>query len=206
MPPRFLYFDFGEVLFRFSHPLAARQMAQVAGTDFHTVWNTVFAGDLELRFEAGDLTNDQFHEEFCRRTGTRPDRDALLEAGSAIFTPNLPMKAITAAVQAAGHRTGILSNTCDPHWQWCTGGRFGDFPAGFEITALSYQLGSVKPDPDIYLRAIELTGLAASEIFFVDDRPENVAGATAAGMDAVLYTTPAILAADLRRRGIGFNY
>ena len=51
--PRFLYFDFGEVLFHFSHPLAARQMAQVAGTDYKTVWNVVFAGDLELRFEAG---------------------------------------------------------------------------------------------------------------------------------------------------------
>jgi FMN phosphatase YigB (HAD superfamily) len=51
-----------------------------------------------------------------------------------------------------------------------------------------------------------MTGLSAGEIFFVDDRPENVTGALEAGLDAVLYTSPACLAADLRRRGIGFNY
>jgi putative hydrolase of the HAD superfamily len=206
MPPRFLYFDFGEVLFHFSHPLAALQMAEVAGADYDTVWRIVFVEGLEWRFESGEISTDEFYAEFCKRTGTRPDRDALITAGSAIFTPNVPMKAITAAVQAAGHRTGILSNTCEPHWQWCTTGRFGEFPGGFEILALSYQLRSIKPDPRIYQQAVELAGVAANEIFFVDDRPENIAGAIAAGLDAVLYTSPAALADDLRRRGVGFNY
>jgi len=206
MPPRLLYFDFGEVLFHFSHPLAALQMAEVAGADYDTVWRVVFVEGLQWRFEAGEITTNEFYAEFCRQTGTRPDREALITAGSAIFTPNVPMKAIIGAIQAAGHRTGILSNTCEPHWRWCTAGRFGHFQAGFEILALSYQIRALKPDPRIYQRAIDFAGVAAGEIFFVDDRLENVAGALVAGIDAVVYTTPAALADDLRQRGVRFNY
>ena len=32
MPPKFIYFDLGNVLLRFDHELACRQMAAVAGT------------------------------------------------------------------------------------------------------------------------------------------------------------------------------
>ena len=46
----------------------------------------------------------------------------------------------------------------------------------------------------------------ARQIFFVDDRPENVDGARQAGFDAVLYEGATHLAKALRRRGLTFNY
>jgi FMN phosphatase YigB (HAD superfamily) len=204
--PSFLYFDLGNVLLKFDHHLAARQMAELAGVSEERVWNLVFASDLELRYEAGELDDRQFYEIFCAETNSRPDKDALLFAASAIFTPNAPMFPVVAALHAAGYRMGILSNTCGGHWRYCTDGRYGLISMAFEVYALSYELKACKPDPRIFAGAAKLAGVPPREIFFVDDIAGHVQAACEAGFDAVQYTTTAQLVDDLRRRGLQFNY
>ena len=110
--PKFFYFDLGNVLLNFDHHLAARQMAEVAGVSEQLVWDTVFASDLELRYEAGELDDRAFYEAFCGSTASRPDFDALLLAGSAIFTPNTSIFPIVGALIGAvstGHSFQHLS-------------------------------------------------------------------------------------------------
>lgn len=204
--PKFFYFDLGNVLLKFDHHLAARQMAEVAGVTEQLVWDRVFGTDLELRYEAGEIDDREFYEIFCSQTNSRPDFARLLRAGSVIFTPNTSIYPVVGALIAGGYRLGILSNTCPGHWSYCHGGQYSLLQKGFEIYALSYELGACKPSPKIFQAAAELAGVAPQEIFFVDDIPGHVAGAKAAGFDAVLYTTTAQLAADLRERGLEFNY
>jgi HAD superfamily hydrolase (TIGR01509 family) len=60
----------------------------------------------------------------------------------------------------------------------------------------------LKPDRRIYEIAIQRAGVEPSEVFFVDDRLENVAGAQAVGIDVVQFTTSEQLVADLRVRGV----
>ncbi|MGD9721789.1 MAG: HAD family hydrolase [Pirellulales bacterium] len=205
-PPRFIYFDLGNVLLFFDHRRAARQMAEVAGVPEEVVWQLVFAGDLERQYETGEVDDHQFYEHFCRETGSRPDARALALAGSEIFTPNIALSPIVAALDSAGYRLGILSNTSPAHWHYCSGGRYVLIDRAFDVYALSYELGACKPDARIFAQAAELAGVAPQEIFFVDDIAGHVAGACAAGFDAVQYTTPEALAAELRRRGLEFNY
>ncbi len=115
------------------------------------------------------------------------------------------MLPLVAQLGQAGHRLGILSNTCDSHWQFCRR-RFRIIDEGFEVHALSYRIGTAKPEPGIFEAAAELAGVTPQEIFFVDDLPQHVAGAKAVGLDAVHYTTAAAVVAELRSRGIRFNY
>lgn len=204
--PSFLYFDLGNVLLMFDHRLAARQMAELAGVSEQRVWDLVFAGSLELRYEAGELSDQDFYNIFCAETGSRPDMDALLLAAGAIFTPNYSVFPVVAALHAAGYRLGILSNTCGGHWRYCTSGRYVLINQAFEVYALSYELKACKPDAKIFTGAVELAGVPASEIFFVDDTPGHVQAARQAGLDAVQYTSTARLVADLRQRGLQFNY
>ena len=145
--PRFLYFDLGNVLLHFDHRLACRQMGEVAGVPADRVWDMVFASGLELRYESGEIDDRQFYETFCSQTGTRPDYDALLMAGSCIFTPNWSIFPVVGALAAAGYRLGILSNTCPGHWSYCSSGRYGLLNKGFEVYALSYELKACKPSP-----------------------------------------------------------
>ena len=59
-----------------------------------------------------------------------------------------------------------------------------------------------KPDAAIYLLALERFGLAAEDAVFVDDRLDNVEGARAVGMHALLFTDAETLRRDLADLGI----
>jgi glucose-1-phosphatase len=205
MPPRFLYFDLGKVLVDFSVDQMLRQIAAVAELTPEQVRETVFAGGLMRAHETGRLSSRDFHAAFCAATGRRPDFDRLLAAAAEIFTLNLPVLPIVAQLRQAGYPMGILSNTCETHWPYCLD-RYRIVAEGFDIHALSYKIGAMKPDAAIFHAAAELCGCRAEEIFFVDDLPGHVEGARAAGFDAVQFTSAAALSADLRRRGIRFNY
>jgi len=205
MQPRFLYFDLGNVLVDFCVERMFRQMGEAAGIDADTVQKAVFAGGLQAKFERGRISKQEFYHAFCSNTGTEPDCDALLQAGSDIFELQITLLPVIAQLQQAGHRLGILSNTCESHWEHLAT-RFPILAEVFQVRALSYQIGAAKPEAAIFHAAAKLAGLQPQEIFFVDDTPDNVAGAKAAGFDAVQYTSTSELVAHLRKRRICFNY
>jgi putative hydrolase of the HAD superfamily len=200
--PTFLYFDLGNVLLFFDHRHIVRQMAAVAGVSEALVRRTVLDGDLDVRYDRGDVDCRAFYEEFCARTSTRADYDQLRTAVAEIFEVNESIVPLVRALQAKGQRMGILSNTCAAHWDHCLDGSFPFLNECFEVFALSYQLRALKPDTRIYARAAELASVRAGDIFFVDDRPENVAGALAAGFDAVLFEGTEHLSRALAERGL----
>jgi putative hydrolase of the HAD superfamily len=87
---------------------------------------------------------------------------------------------------AAGLHTAMLSNdlTAFHSEGWMEEvpffGRIGAF---FDAASL----GARKPDPTAYAAAVDRLGLPAGAVLFVDDLPENVSGAEAAGLPAVLF-------------------
>jgi putative hydrolase of the HAD superfamily len=204
--PQFIYFDLGNVLLHFDHHRAARQMAAVAGLTEETVWQIVFAGHLHNTYEVGGFTTDQFCEEFCRATSTRPDFDALMHAAANIFSLNTPMVPIVSHLHAARYPLGLLSNTNESHWRFVSQGRYALIRDFFDVHALSFRLGAMKPDPRIYAEAAKLAHTEPDRIFFTDDRPENVEAACRAGFDAVQFHDPWQVAAELRARGIRWNF
>ena len=173
--PEFIYFDLGKVLLDFSVERMTRQLAEVAGITPQRVMQVVFESDLQRRYESGQVSSREFYEMFCRETATQPDYQALARAGSDIFTLRAEMLPLIAQLQQAGRRLGILSNTCEIHWEYCLG-RFRILTDVFQVHALSYRLGVCKPDAAIFQAAAELAGVEPRAIFFVDDLPQHVAG------------------------------
>jgi HAD superfamily hydrolase (TIGR01509 family) len=72
----------------------------------------------------------------------------------------------------------------------------------FELVIDSSEVGLRKPEPAIYALLLERLGLDGEQVVFVDDSPENVAGAAEAGLHAVLFTDAAALEARLRELGV----
>jgi len=204
--PSFLYFDLGNVLLFFDHDVACRQMAEVAGVGHAQVRQVAFDSGLEWQYERGEISSREFYEHFCEQIGSRPGFNELLHAASAIFDLNKRIVPLIAHLKSAGYRMGILSNTCDAHWNYISNGRYRFVNQYFTTYALSYEIGWMKPENEIYMSAANLAGTTPDEIFFVDDREENVAAATNAGFDAVKYTSVHDLACELRDRGLHFNY
>lgn len=200
---RFIYFDLGNVLLHFCHDRMCRQMAAAAELDEQTVRRLVLSEAALRRHETGELNPGTFYEHFCVETGSEVEAEAFHMAAADIFTINEPILPVVEELAAAGHRLGILSNTNEVHWRFVTDGRFAPLlPGPFEHAVLSYEERAMKPDPAIYAAAVKRAGVDAGEIFFTDDRAENVAGAREVGIDAVLYESPAQLRQALRKRGV----
>jgi HAD superfamily hydrolase (TIGR01509 family) len=57
----------------------------------------------------------------------------------------------------------------------------------FDVVVISGEVGMRKPEARIFRHTIELMGLPAETLVFVDDFPHNVSAAIAAGMVGVLH-------------------
>ena len=201
MPPAFVYFDLGNVLAMFDRDRAFRQMADVCGADRAVVRDAVMTG-LQAELESGRIDWPDFHAEFSRRTGTRSDPATLAAAAADMFWLNVPILPVVAALERARIPIGILSNTCDIHWNHILGCRWGIVPGGFREIVLSYRERVAKPDVGIFEVAARRAGVAPDRIFFCDDMAEHVEAARRAGWDAEVFTSAPALAATLGERGL----
>lgn len=197
----FVYFDLGNVLLKFDHRRACRQLAACLNCDSDLIWDVVFAGGLEWAWERGELTRDAFLRELMRRCQVSQAVGDWEQAAADIFEPVPGAQAVVEAVRDAGIRMGLFSNTNDVHWEFVCR-RYRWLRDAFDVYALSYELGALKPEPQAYAAAERLSGADTRSVFFVDDRPENVAAAKSHGWDAVLFVDPAQLQLELRRRGL----
>jgi 2-haloacid dehalogenase len=134
-----------------------------------------------------------------------PHRRALLAAYPARFaeTMNGPIDgtvAILEELHAAGTRLFALTNWSAelyPHAEETFA-----FLRLFEGIVVSGREGLAKPDPAIFALMIERYRLDPATTVFVDDSPHNVDAATAAGLQAVLFTGADDLRRDLSRLGL----
>lgn len=72
----------------------------------------------------------------------------------------------------------------------------------FEDIVVSGTEQLAKPDPRVYARLAERTGMPLTACVFVDDKPENVEAARAAGMDGVVFVDGSTLRDQLRERDL----
>ena len=75
----------------------------------------------------------------------------------------------------------------------------------FDRTFISGHLKCLKPEPRIYEILEAETGLAGADLFFTDDRPDNIAAAEARGWRGHLFEHPSGLAAALAAAGIALD-
>jgi putative hydrolase of the HAD superfamily len=80
----------------------------------------------------------------------------------------------------------------------------------FELRSLftaffsSCYFGMLKPQPDHYRRALEITQRSVEECLYIDDRPMNVEVARILGMHAIQFISADQLETDLRAAGVQF--
>jgi HAD superfamily hydrolase (TIGR01509 family) len=181
MTRRFVYFDLGNVLVTFDHRIAAAQLASAANCTLDQVLSTVFESDLQTRYETGLVTDAQYAQEVNQMLGSQLSTADVLEAISRIFQPNWPILAALERLRAADIPMGILSNTCDAHWRWLMQKDWPMLHGWFEHIVLSFRVGYMKPAKGIYEACENSCGLDGDQIFFTDDRPENIAAAAQRG-------------------------
>ena len=198
--PSAVVFDLGKVLLDFDYGIAASKIAQRAKLTGPQVLQALSQTPLLLRFESGQMSNEQFAVEVCSACAFSGTLDEFYEDFADIFSEIRPMTALHSALRASRIPTCVFSNTND----LAIGHIRRRFPffAHFDHYILSYEQGVMKPDPAIYAAAERALGTAGGAIAYLDDRAENVEAGLARGWRALLHETPEKTIRALRQWGL----
>lgn len=200
--PRFIYFDLGNVLLNFDHDIACRELTRQTGVQSARIRQAIFDTGLQSEYERGTIDSQSFAKQVREQAEMRISSDDLLQICSDIFEVNSDVLPILSQLRNLGFRLGILSNTCQAHWEHVTDGRYASWIDDFELHVLSFEEKSMKPEPQIFAAAARKADVTPEEVFFTDDRMDNVQGARRAGLDAVEFRGAEHLIRDLRDRDV----
>ena len=202
-----LIFDFGNVVAFFDYAVACdtygRRLGMTGEALLTCLRDRGLLGVVHA-FESGKLAPEEFTRSVGRLAGLDLDHDEFARNWADIFTLNRPVADLLAALKRAGHRLVLGSNTNEIHARQFRR-QFADTLAHFDRLVLSYEVGHLKPSAPFYLACAEAAGAAPQDCLFIDDLPENVAGARQAGLDAILFHEIDALVAALRERGVEFD-
>jgi len=195
--------DLGNVLLRFDNTVFFRALAPLTHRSIEEIRAVIHENlDLLTLFEKGAVSPLDFY---------RNAKDLLdLETGyerffaaycEGVFTPVPDVLDLFRRLKLR-YRTVLLSNTDVIRWTHIK----TKFPEVlmFDAYILSFDVGAMKPEIEIYLEAIRAAKAAPERTVFIDDMPANVAGAERAGMNGVVCETGADLERKLRAIGVLF--
>jgi HAD superfamily hydrolase (TIGR01509 family) len=141
-----------------------------------------------VQFESGGLTSHQFFSEVQKVTGFNGNADEFGAYFADIFAPMPDMIELHAGLRKKNIPTFIFSNTN----AIAVGHIRNKFPffSGFDGYILSYEIGAMKPHAKIYEALEGMSRRNRGDIFYIDDRVENVEAGAARGWRTVLHESP----------------
>ncbi|WP_336205078.1 HAD family hydrolase [Nonomuraea sp. LPB2021202275-12-8] len=179
-----ILFDYGNVLSLAQPAADAEAMAGAAGADPVAFRSRYWQHRLE--FDGGSLSPADYWTRVAGRPLGGAEVARLIDMDVASWAhPDEGTVTLLGELLAAGRDVALLSNA-----PACVADGLDELPwiAGIPRRFYSGRLGLVKPGRQIYDLVARELGAAPARVVFVDDRPENVAGAEAAGMTGVRFT------------------
>jgi putative hydrolase of the HAD superfamily len=178
--------DYGEVL-SLAQPADDRVRLEEAARSGPGFW----AGYWKHRpdYDRGSTAVADYWSAVLGRRPNRRELERLVERDVAAWLhPNPETLAAVGRAAQRGFRLAILSNA--PH-EVANAIDGASWFADFVPRLFSCRVGMIKPEAGIYAAALTALDAIAEEVFFLDDRPENVSAARRIGMQAHLFSTPA---------------
>jgi len=129
----------------------------------------LWGGSLEREHETGRFDSRGFYRRVAALAGFEPSYSYEEFAGDyrRIILPNPDGEAGLITARDRGARCFVLSNTSFLHARMIFENEvLASIP---ELHILSYKVGLMKPDPRIWLKLLEYTGLDAGDCLYIDD-------------------------------------
>jgi glucose-1-phosphatase len=183
-PVDLVLFDLGGVLIEVPGVRAMLELTGIAGEE--ELWRRWLTCRWVRRFESGGCSETEFAAGVVTDWQLDLSPAAFLEGFRDWPAGPMPGAAELVAQTRASVATGCFSNTNALHWH----DHIATWPlAGlFDYRFLSFELGLLKPDTAAFAHVAELLEVPAGRVLFLDDNAMNVAGATAAGFQAMRAT------------------
>ena len=150
------------------------------------LYKELFQGPEWLQGDRGEINNSQRFDGVRKRVpeSLHEKLKECVEHWDICMKPLAGAKEFCELVKRKGHRIYVLSNACSKFYEY--------FPKYFPLeefdgVVVSSDVHMIKPDIGIYQYLLEKYELQPKECLFIDDREENVEGARASGMEAVVF-------------------
>ena len=185
MTIRAVLFDLGGVLFRSVNQGQRSFWEKRLGVSGRQIAEAVWLSPVGRRALIGQATEEEVWEEVGRQFSLNSDELLRLESD---FRDESTLDVdLLSYIRALRHeyQTGVISDAF-----LSARSRLQSIipPDTFDIMIFSAEEGIVKPNPIIFQRALERLGVSPQETIFVDDLPQNVAGASSLGIHAIQFS------------------
>jgi glucose-1-phosphatase len=172
-------FDLGGVLIELGGVGSMRELTGIESDD--ELWRRWLSCPWVRRFESGQCSADEFAAGVVADWQLTVEAQAFLDAFEA--WPVGPFPGAHALVRSVRRSvlTGCLSNTNALHSEQFAFTSLGD---GFDFRFMSYELGLLKPDRELFDHVAGLLPVPRDQVLFLDDNQLNVDAAIEAGFVA----------------------
>jgi putative hydrolase of the HAD superfamily len=188
--------DLGNVLLKFDNTIYFRAMARSTSRSVAEIRAITHDNlDLLTLFEKGLVSPFDFYKNAKDLLEITAGYEEFYAAYSDVFVLVPSVLDLYRRLKTK-RRMILLSNTDVVRWTFIK----SKFPEilFFDDYVLSFDVGAMKPQPEIYLEAIRASGVKPERTVFIDDMPENVVGAERMGMKGIVFVEGMDLAAELR--------
>jgi putative hydrolase of the HAD superfamily len=173
-----IVFDFGGVVVDINRTAAIDKFKKTGIANIEELLDPYRQKGIFCKIEDGSMSREDFYAEICRLTGKNIDSKDIDQGWLDFIVPVEQTKLDYIQKLRAKYKVLLLSNTNDIIMSWALSEEFS--PAGkpldyyFDEMYLSYKLGCMKPDFDIFHKMIELSGINPAETLFIDDSEANI--------------------------------
>lgn len=193
---RNIIFDLGGVILNIDPQLTVEAFRKLGWNNFYEANNQSLSKDLFYSLESGNSSPEAFRDNVRKMIDMQRD-DKEIDAAWAAMILDIPADRIRYLEELKKrYRLFLLSNTNEIHrikfhrnFEVDFGYSFYDL---FERNFYSHEMGMRKPNPQIYIHALNEAGLVPEETLFIDDMKENIEAAKTTGMK-VLHILPGTL-------------
>ncbi len=194
--------DLGKVILWFDNSIFYRKMTAYCPYSVEDI-RQIVQGSAEfiILFDTGKITPGEFYARAVAKLEARVGYDDFFAAYRDVFSLNQP--ALDVLKKLTGKcRLILLSNTDVVRFAFIKS-RFPEILI-FDDYVLSFEVGFMKPHPEIYQQALRRAGADTKEAVLIDDLEENIRGAEALGLSGILYKRDTDLEKELRALGLSF--
>lgn len=193
-----IIFDLGNVVVKFDHNISASKFARRFGLDKNKLYDLFFDSEITRLHDIGRLTPADFYKKVKEALNIKIGFKEFKGYWNNIFYTNPGVSGLISKLKAR-HKIYLMSNTNKLHFDFIK----KKFPVikKFDKIILSYEFGSLKPDPEIYKYAMKLAGTKPETTLYIDDRKELIEGAKALGINAIVFKNLPELKQELKSRG-----
>ena len=199
-----LIFDFGNVLAFFDFEKATTKLGSRLGLSGQELYDRLGPLGFKQRlqeYESGRISAITFGEQVSGLIQLVISHEEFAAAWSDIFTANESIIPVVESLKSQGYRLILGSNTNDLHATHFRK-QFAATLAHFDRLILSYEVGHLKPSRDFYHACAVAADSLPEDCVFIDDMPENIGGARAAGLVGLCYQNTRQLIDELDQLGV----